>query len=512
MYDPCLSTSAHHVRSQIQERRPRGSIFSRSGAHPTKRASKMTSFITTVNQRTRNQFRPRNATKGTSSYQLRQYAEATLGGGSLRKIVKLPEGEDENEWLAVNMVDFYNHINLLYGSITEFCSPQSCPEMKATDEFEYLWQDSENFKRPTKMPAPTYIEHLMVWVQSNIDNEAVFPSRIGVPFPKSFPSMIRQVFKRMYRVYAHIYCHHYPVVRELGLEAHLNTSFKHYVLFIDEHNLASGKDFWGPLGDLVESVAGRQPSNLFPTTTSTPRRHSIAVIKMNVSRAFVRAANTSATRVTIARRAAAQPAIRSYATPASSADTKPPVALFGLDGTYASALYTAAVKSQSLETVAKALSSLSEVYVKDPKLSNIMQAPTLTAEDKSAIIAELQKHTGGQDKADTVKNFLNTLAENNRLALLEGVCAKFGELMGAARGEIELTVTSATPLDNKTLTRLESAVAKSQYVGQGKKLKVTNKVNSDILGGLVVEIGDRTIDLSVSSRIAKMNKLLTDTL
>ncbi len=53
------------------------------------------------NQR-RNQFRPRNATKGTTSYQLRQYAEATLGGGSLRKIVKLPEGEDENEWLAVN--------------------------------------------------------------------------------------------------------------------------------------------------------------------------------------------------------------------------------------------------------------------------------------------------------------------------------------------------------------------------------------------------------------------------
>lgn len=32
------------------------------------------------------------------------------------------------------VVDFYNQINLLYGSITEFCSPQSCPEMKATDE------------------------------------------------------------------------------------------------------------------------------------------------------------------------------------------------------------------------------------------------------------------------------------------------------------------------------------------------------------------------------------------
>ncbi|KAL2219462.1 maintenance of ploidy protein mob1 [Thermoascus aurantiacus ATCC 26904] len=214
----------------------------------------MASFITTINARNKSPFKPRNAAKGTSSYQLRQFAEATLGSGSLRKAVKLPEGEDLNEWLAVNVVDFYNQINLLYGSITEFCSPQSCPEMKATDEFEYLWQDGENYKRPTKMSAPEYIEHLMSWVQSNIDNEQMFPSRIGVPFPKTFPSLLRQIFKRLYRVYAHIYCHHYPVVVHLGLEPHLNTSFKHYVLFIDEHNLATGKDFWGPLGDLVDSM------------------------------------------------------------------------------------------------------------------------------------------------------------------------------------------------------------------------------------------------------------------
>ena len=54
------------------------------------------------NSRTRGQFKPRNANKGTSSYQLRQFAEATLGSGSLRKAVKLPEGEDLSEWLAVN--------------------------------------------------------------------------------------------------------------------------------------------------------------------------------------------------------------------------------------------------------------------------------------------------------------------------------------------------------------------------------------------------------------------------
>ena len=38
------------------------------------------------------------------------------------------------------------------------------------------------------------------------------------------------------------------------------------------------------------------------------------------------------------------------------------------------------------------------------------------------------------------------------------------------------------------------------------------QINPDIMGGLVVEIGDRTIDLSVSSKIAKMNKLLSDSI
>jgi F-type H+-transporting ATPase subunit O len=86
-------------------------------------------------------------------------------------------------------------------------------------------------------------------------------------------------------------------------------------------------------------------------------------------------------------------------------------------------------------------------------------------------------------------------------------------------------------LDNKVLKQLETSISKSKYVGQGQKLKVVPKVhiscsststrrilniatqvNPDIRGGLVVEIGDRTIDLSVSAKMARMNKLLRDQL
>lgn len=172
--------------------------------------------------------------------------------------------------------------------------------------------------------------------------------------------------------------------------------------------------------------------------------------------------------------------------------------------------YTAAVKTSSLDPTAKALAQLDALVTKDTKLAGILSTPTLTAEDKSAIVAELKKQSGSN--SETVSNFLSALAENNRLGLLKGVCEKFGDIISAAKGELELIVTSAQALDNKTLNRLEAAVSKSPYVGQGKKLKVTNNVNPDIIGGLVVEVGDRTIDLSVSAKIAKMNKLLTDTL
>ncbi|KAK1688607.1 ATP synthase F1 [Colletotrichum godetiae] len=205
------------------------------------------------------------------------------------------------------------------------------------------------------------------------------------------------------------------------------------------------------------------------------------------------------------------PAVRTYAAAAATEAVKPPVAVFGLDGTYATALYTAASKTSSLDPTAKALATLDAIFAKDQKLATVLAAPTLTAEDKAAIVAELTKQAGAGSQ-ETVKNFLAALAENNRLGLLPGITQKFAEIMSAARGEVELTVTSATQLDNKTLNRLESSIAKSSYVGQGKKLKVTNNVNPDIVGGLIVEIGDRTIDLSVSGKIAKLNKLLTDTL
>lgn len=71
---------------------------------------------------------------------------------------------------------------MLYGTITEFCTEESCPIMSAGPKYEYHWADGHTVKKPIKCSAPKYIDYLMTWVQDQLDDENLFPSKIGMFF------------------------------------------------------------------------------------------------------------------------------------------------------------------------------------------------------------------------------------------------------------------------------------------------------------------------------------------
>lgn len=73
------------------------------------------------------------------------------------------------------VVDFFNRINLIYGTISDFCTDESCPTMSGGARFEYLWADGVKYKKPTKLSAPQYVNLLMDWVEEQINNEELFP-------------------------------------------------------------------------------------------------------------------------------------------------------------------------------------------------------------------------------------------------------------------------------------------------------------------------------------------------
>ncbi|WVZ57256.1 hypothetical protein U9M48_007661 [Paspalum notatum var. saurae] len=211
---------------------------------------------------------------------LKRHIDATLGSGNLREAVRLPVGEDLNEWLAVNTVDFFNQVNILYGTLMEFCTPATCPTMSAgpkystplhfffllsflffdrayqqtqSNRYEYRWADGVKIKRPVEVSAPRYVEYLMDWIETMLDDEAIFPQKLGAPFPPNFRDVVKTIFKRLFRVYAHIYHSHFQMIVRLKEEAHLNTCFKHFTLFTLEFRLIDRAEL-APLNELIEPI------------------------------------------------------------------------------------------------------------------------------------------------------------------------------------------------------------------------------------------------------------------
>jgi len=208
-------------------------------------------FLNPTKNRT---FKPkRNIPEGSKQSELLARANATLGSGNLKQAVTLPEGEDLNEWIAVNIVDFFNQISMLYGTITEYCTSERCPIMSAGPKYEYYWADGSSIKKPVKCSAAQYIDFLMTWIQDQLDDETVFPSKIGVEFPKNFSFVAKTVMKRLFRVYAHIYYQHFDDIERLKEEAHLNTSFKHFIIFVQEFSLIDPRELQ-PLQELIDKL------------------------------------------------------------------------------------------------------------------------------------------------------------------------------------------------------------------------------------------------------------------
>jgi len=134
-----------------------------------------------------------------------QYATATLDAGNMREEVRLPQGVDFNEWLAVHTVDFFNEISLIYGIIKEYCTNKSCPVMSAGPGYEYLWMDGVQYQTHHRCPAPEHIILLMSWIDKTINDSGIFPIYKHGVYPTNFIQIVKTILLRIMRVLGILY-------------------------------------------------------------------------------------------------------------------------------------------------------------------------------------------------------------------------------------------------------------------------------------------------------------------
>jgi len=167
-------------------------------------------------------------------------------------LTDLPGGLDFNEWLASHTIGFFEHVNLIYGTVSEYCTQSTCPDMVGPGPRQYLWQDEKGKK--LRLSASQYIDYIMTYCQKTINDESVFPTKHGNEFPSNFEATyIRKVFRLLFHVIAHVYHAHFREIVLLQLHAHLNALFAHFVGFSYTFSLVEEKEL-EVLGDLIVAL------------------------------------------------------------------------------------------------------------------------------------------------------------------------------------------------------------------------------------------------------------------
>lgn len=169
----------------------------------------------------------------------------------LKGAVRLPPREDKKEWVAYNLFDFHKQVCMLFGTISVHCTRDKCPDMTAGQN-KYLW-DSDRIS--VDVCAYDYIARSLDWIEEQLSNENIFPteSTMDKYFPQNFVTICEQIARRLFRVFAHVYHHHLTHVRNAKIEAHMNTSLKHFIYFVKEFDLISAKEL-EPLKDYVDKL------------------------------------------------------------------------------------------------------------------------------------------------------------------------------------------------------------------------------------------------------------------
>ncbi|KAL0230852.1 hypothetical protein PCE1_003229 [Barthelona sp. PCE] len=185
------------------------------------------------------------------------FSRLTIGSGNLRLLVQLPESDTYQDFVSVQLLEFYNILTMIYEVVSYDCTKESCPEMTAGSQHRYLWRDNDKYPQPTSMPAPDYIYMLFAYVKQQIER---FPTDANESWPSDFDSIVKTCFRRLFRVFAHLYTKHYETMEHCHIEQSVNSTLKHFLFFVKEYNLINESEF-RPIANLCNDLLQRDTIN-----------------------------------------------------------------------------------------------------------------------------------------------------------------------------------------------------------------------------------------------------------
>ena len=169
---------------------------------------------------------------------------------------------------------------------------------------------------------------------------------------------------------------------------------------------------------------------------------------------------------------------------------------------YAKATLAYAQEAKASVAVAKDMIALGTLMQQNNELQIVLENPILPVTQKEAALKALFS-----DACPQTLQLFSLLAENNRLAIVAATGEQYVRLYAETQGEIKAIVTTAVPLS----PALESLVLEKAKNLTKDKVQLENKINPDIIGGFILQIGDMQYDASVVHQLKAIKTTLTKT-
>jgi F-type H+-transporting ATPase subunit delta len=169
---------------------------------------------------------------------------------------------------------------------------------------------------------------------------------------------------------------------------------------------------------------------------------------------------------------------------------------------YARALFEAAKDRDRVETVQQDLSDFVESVRGVPELRALLRDPQL---DPRAKVSALDAILGGVD--ELVRNFLLLLTERGRASALEDIQRELDRLIAAEAGQLTLELTTAVELTDEEA----DAIVRQIEQASGRPVEATRRIDPDLLGGVVLQVGSRRLDASLRGRLERLRRELATT-
>lgn len=156
----------------------------------------------------------------------------------------------------------------------------------------------------------------------------------------------------------------------------------------------------------------------------------------------------------------------------------------------------------ALDRIASDLEALLALWRGDAGFRAFVADPRLDAAAQQRAAAAIIARTGiGADGPGEVRRLLGVLIANHRLATLPQVAAAFAALVNERRGQQVAAIATAHPLTDTQRAQLSARLIEAGFAG----VRLEERVDPDLLGGLVVRIGSRLYDNSIKSKLQRLH-------